>query len=106
MAQAVAFLVSIHKVQGSKIGGLSFRGYFMVFRIPYRQIRHSKCRQLPRWYLHLVSDIFSPVLRLACTSELERNAGGILAAGRATHAGQVLEEVPDKEGHPGPPGWR
>jgi hypothetical protein len=46
------------------------------------------------------------VLRLACTSELDRNAGGILAAGRATHAGQVLDEVPDKEGHPGPPGWR
>lgn len=93
------FLVSIHKVQGSNLGRQSFRGYFMVFRIPSRQIRHSKCRLLPRWYRHLDSGIFSRVTGLACTSELHSNAGGILAAG------QVLGQVSDKAWHSGPPGW-
>jgi hypothetical protein len=28
-----------------------------------------------------------------------------VATGRASHAGQVNSEVPDKEKHPGPPDW-
>jgi len=43
MSQAVALLVSLHKMQGLNLRGLSFRGYFMVLLILSRQIRHSKC---------------------------------------------------------------
>jgi len=29
----------------------------------------------------------------------------VSATGRATHAGQVEGDGPDKRGYPGPPGW-
>jgi len=32
-------------------------------------------------------------------------AGGSIATGRVSKAGQGKREVPDKERHPGPPGW-
>jgi hypothetical protein len=32
-------------------------------------------------------------------------AGGRIATGRVTQAGQVKGDDPDKKGHPGPPGW-
>ena len=41
--------------------------------------------------------------KLACTTELGSYAGGSLASGSATHVGQVLSEVPDKERYHGPP---
>jgi hypothetical protein len=44
---------------------------------------------LHRWYLHLVEDIFSCVRDVECSIEFESYDGGILAAGRATHSGQV-----------------
>jgi hypothetical protein len=44
-------------------------------------------------------------LELAGTGKLERYAGERLAASSATHAGQVLSEVPDEERYPGLPGW-
>ena len=47
----------------------------------------------------LVEGLFSRVREPVCTSELGRYAGGSLASGSATHAGQVLSEVPDKEGY-------
>jgi hypothetical protein len=36
----------------------------------------------------------------------ESYAGGSLATGRASHARQVKGDGPDKNGYPGPPGWR
>jgi len=36
----------------------------------------------------------------------ERYAGSSDATGRAFHARQVKGDDPDKEGYPGPPGWR
>jgi len=45
------------------------------------------------------------VRRLALCNDLESYAGGSVATGRATHAGQVKGEHPDKERDPGPPGW-
>jgi hypothetical protein len=32
-------------------------------------------------------------------------AGGSLAAGTASHTGQVKGDGPDTKGYPGPPGW-
>ena len=45
------------------------------------------------------------VKRLACCNDPESYAGGSIATGRATLAGQVKGEHPDKERYPGPPGW-
>lgn len=61
--------------------------------------------KLPRWYRHLVAGLFNPVRVATGTSEPESHAGGGLAAGTATHAGQVLSEMPDRETYLGPPGW-
>ena len=41
----------------------------------------------------------------AHSNDPESYAGGSVATGRATHAGQVKGEHPDKERYPGPPGW-
>jgi len=35
----------------------------------------------------------------------ESYAGGSVATGRVTQAGQVKGQKPDEERHPGPPGW-
>jgi hypothetical protein len=37
------------------------------------------------------------VWRLACLEELDSHAGGSLAVGRVTFAGQVLKERPDRD---------
>jgi hypothetical protein len=50
-----------------------------------------------QWYLHLVEDIFSCVRGVEYSIEFESYAGGSLAAGRATHSGQVFSEGQDKE---------
>jgi hypothetical protein len=34
----------------------------------------------------------------------ESYAGGSIATGRGSHAGQVKGDDPDEKGHPGPPG--
>jgi hypothetical protein len=41
------------------------------------------------------------VRRPECSNDLESYAGGNIITSRASHAGQE----PDKETHPGPPGW-
>jgi len=46
--------------------------------------------------LHFVDGIFGRLMELACNSETS-NAGASLAAGRSTHVGRVLSEVPDQE---------
>jgi len=56
-------------------------------------------------YLHLDEGIFCRVRRLACYNDPERYVGGSVATGRATLAGQVKGENPDKERDTGPPGW-
>jgi hypothetical protein len=42
---------------------------------------------------------------LACSNDLESYAGGSVATGRVSQAGQAKSEVPEFERHPGPPGW-
>jgi hypothetical protein len=49
----------------------------------------------PRYYVHLVERILLLGEGLVCTNELYSYAGGSIAAGRATNAGQVSREVPD-----------
>ena len=56
-------------------------------------------------YLHLDEGIFCRVRRLAWCNDPESYAGGGVATGRATLAGQVKGEHPDKERYTGPPGW-
>jgi len=56
-------------------------------------------------YLHLDEGIFCRVRRLAWCNDPESYAGGSIATGRATLAGQVKGEHPDKERYTGPPGW-
>ena len=56
-------------------------------------------------YLHLDKGIFCRVRRLAWCNDPESYASGSVAAGRATLAGQVKGEHPDKERNTGPPGW-
>jgi len=55
-------------------------------------------------YLHLDRDIFCWVRRLACCNDPESYASDSVATGRATLAGQVKGEHPDKEIYIGPPG--
>jgi len=56
-------------------------------------------------YFHLDEDIFCRVRRLAWYNDPEGYASGSVATGRATLAGQVKGEHPDKERYTGPPGW-
>ena len=56
-------------------------------------------------YLHLDESIFCRVRRLAWCNDSESYAGGSVATGMATLAGQVKGEHPDKERYTGPPGW-
>jgi len=49
--------------------------------------------------------IFCRVRSLVWCNGPERYAGGNVATGRATLAGQVKGEHPDKERYTGPPGW-
>ena len=56
-------------------------------------------------YLHLDEGIFCRVRRLAWCNDPESYAGGSVATGRATLAGQVKGQQPDKERYTGPPGW-
>jgi len=46
---------------------------------------------------------FAGVRRLACCNDPESYAGGSVATGGATLAGQVKGEHPDKEKYTGPP---
>jgi hypothetical protein len=43
--------------------------------------------------------------RLLCCNDPESYAGGSVATGRVTLAGQVKGEHPDNERYSGPPGW-
>jgi len=54
---------------------------------------------------HLDEGIFCWVRRLAWCNDPESYASGSVATGRATLAGQVKVEHPDKERYTGPPGW-
>jgi len=42
---------------------------------------------------------------LAWSKDPESYAGGSIAPGRVSHAGQVKGDDPHKMGYPGPPGW-
>jgi hypothetical protein len=48
---------------------------------------------------------FDVVVVLAWSYDSESYAGGSVAAGRVSHAGQVKGDDPDKKEYPGPPGW-
>jgi hypothetical protein len=54
----------------------------------------------PRRYFYL-----DAVVGLAWSYDPESYAGGSVAAGRVSHAGQVKGDDPDKKGYPDPPGW-
>lgn len=49
------------------------------------------------WYLHLVEGTVRSVRKFMCTSWFDSYASSSLAAGRVTHAGQILSEMLDKE---------
>jgi hypothetical protein len=46
------------------------------------------------------------VVGLDWSNDPESYASGSVATGRASHAGQVKGDDPDKKGYPGPPGWK
>jgi hypothetical protein len=48
---------------------------------------------------------FDVLVMLAWSNDPESYAGRSVNTGRASHAGQVKGDDPDKKGHPGPPGW-
>jgi hypothetical protein len=48
---------------------------------------------------------FDVVVGLAWSYDPESYAGGSVAAGRVSHAGQIKRDDPDKKGYPGSPGW-
>jgi len=56
-------------------------------------------------YLHLDEGMLCRVRRLALCNDPESYTGSSVATGRATLAGQVKGEHPDKERYTGPPGW-
>jgi len=85
---------------------------FFLTHLPKHQL-YCSCRCIMQYLhdLHLL-EISPPwrrhycrVRRLTWCNDLESYAGGSVATGRATHAGQVKGEHPDKERYPGPPGW-
>jgi hypothetical protein len=45
------------------------------------------------------------VVELVRSNDPESYAGGIVATGRASHAGQVKGDDTDKKRYPGPPVW-
>ena len=56
-------------------------------------------------YLHPDEDIFCRVRRLEWCNDPENYAGGSVATGRATLAGQVKGEHPDEARYTGPTDW-
>jgi hypothetical protein len=48
---------------------------------------------------------FDVVAGLAWSEDPESYAGGSIATGRGSHAGQVKGDDWDKKGYPGPPDW-
>jgi hypothetical protein len=64
---------------------------FAHFTTPIRKLPHRRC-------LYLIV-----VVSFEGSWDPESYAGGSVATGRVTHAGQVKE--PDEEGYPGSPGW-
>jgi len=54
-------------------------------------------------YRNPTETIFSRETETASTIKFESQASGCLAAWRAIIAGQVSNEVPEKERYPGPP---
>jgi len=55
--------------------------------------------------MYVGEGIFCQVRGLARCSDPESYAGGSIATGRATLAGQVKGEHPNKERYTGPSGW-
>jgi hypothetical protein len=49
--------------------------------------------------------MFSPYLHTLGGQSPESYAGGSIATGGVSHAGQVKGDDPDKNGYPGTPGW-
>ena len=70
----------------------------MVFYLPYSLFASLK-------YLHVEEGILCRVRSLAWCNDPESYAGGSVATGRATLAGQVKGEHPNKERYTGPPCW-
>jgi hypothetical protein len=48
---------------------------------------------------------FDAVVGLVWSYDPESYAGGSVAAGRVSHAGQVKGDDSDRKGYPGPPDW-
>jgi hypothetical protein len=48
---------------------------------------------------------FDAVVGLAWSNDPESYAGGSVAIGRVSYAGQVKGDDPDEKGYPGPRGW-
>jgi hypothetical protein len=57
-------------------------------------------------YSHRRYPYFDVVVGLAWSYDPESYAGGSVAAGRVSHAGQVKGDYPDRKGYPDFPGWR
>jgi hypothetical protein len=55
---------------------------------------------------HTVPEILTPaaIITLMWSYDPASYAGGSVAAGRVSRAGQVKGDDPDKKGYPGPPG--
>jgi uncharacterized membrane protein len=70
-----------------------------LYSSPY-VIRLIKSRRISRRHIYFVV-----VVRLAWSNDPESYAGGSVATDRASHAGEVENNDPDKMGYPCPPGW-
>ena len=64
----------------------------------YQKDSHSNCSEnmeldkshrLPRWYLHLVKDIFNQMMEFACTGGLKNCVIGSLAASMVNHVSKM-----------------
>jgi hypothetical protein len=51
------------------------------------------------------SDTFLAMMENTAICYVSCPISGSVATGRASHAGQVKGDDPDKKGYPGPPGW-
>jgi hypothetical protein len=70
----------------------------------FQKFNYPICVLSPLMMSHLVESLFTQVTELEFVSDLVSYSGGSLAAGRVTHARQVVGKLLDKERYPGPSG--
>jgi Ran GTPase-activating protein (RanGAP) involved in mRNA processing and transport len=80
----------------NKVTGHTISAFFHLSKFISLELLHLKYNALPLDGISTLSKALCCWVRgLVCTNELESYASGSVAAGSATHAGQVSRQMPD-----------